>query len=243
MTASPDAPLAEAELKAEAQRIIAEYDRRERELPADFYALYHPRNLFVHQEHERVVVRCLRRAGLVPLENRRLLDVGCGQGDWLAAFERLGMRRENLAGIELGSERLQLCARRLPGADVRAGDAAHLPWPDGSFDVTFQRMMFTSILDPVARRSAAAEMMRVLRPGGAIIWIDFFVNPRNPHVCALGRADIRELFPGWRATLYRTTLAPPLSRLLVRVSWNLARAIEQLKILNTYYIGYLQRHS
>jgi hypothetical protein len=59
----------------------------------------------------------------------------------------------------------------------------------------------------------------------------------------LSRADVRELFPGWRARLYRTTLAPPLARRLVRVSWSLARAIEKLKIFNAYFFGFLKRES
>jgi ubiquinone/menaquinone biosynthesis C-methylase UbiE len=229
-----------AEMQAEAQRILAEYDRREREIPSDFYALWHPRNLFVHQEHERIVLECLRRAGLAPLSGRRVLDVGCGHGDWLAVFESFGARREDLAGVELGSDRALQTANRLKGADVRAGDATSLPWDDRSFDVLFQRMMFTSILDPEARRAAAREMMRVARPGGAMIWIDFFINPRNPHVRPLGKADVRALFPNWRATFYRTTLAPPLSRRLARLSWSLARAIEQLRVFNTFYVALLQ---
>jgi ubiquinone/menaquinone biosynthesis C-methylase UbiE len=229
-----------AETQAEAQRILAEYDRREREIPSDFYALWHPRNLFVHQEHERMVLTCLRRAGLVPLAGRRVLEVGCGHGDWLAVFEGFGARRDDLAGIELGQDRAEHTARRLPGADVRAGDATRLPWEDSSFDVLFQRMMFTSILDPQARRAAAEEMMRVSRRVSAIVWIDFFVNPRNPHVRPLGRADVRSLFPDWRATFWRTTLAPPISRRLVRMSWSLARAVEQLRIFNTFYVALLQ---
>ena len=229
-----------AEPEAEARRIIAEYDRRDREIPSDFYALFHPQNLFAHQEHQRMLLHCLRRASLVPFGARRVLDVGCGQGDWLAVFEGFGARRECLAGIELGEARAAMAARRLDGADIRAGDASHLPWPDHSFDVLFQRMMFTSILDPAARRAAAAEAMRVARPGGAIIWVDFFINPRNPRVCPLGRADVRALFPNWQATFYRTTLAPPLARRLVPISWSLARAVEQLRIFNTFYFALLQ---
>jgi ubiquinone/menaquinone biosynthesis C-methylase UbiE len=229
-----------AEPETEARRILAEYDRRDREIPSDFYALFHPQNLFAHQEHERMLLHCLRRAGLVPLGNRRVLDLGCGHGDWLAVFEGLGAHRECLAGIELGESRADLAARRLPGADIRAGDATHLPWPDHSFDVIFQRMMFTSIVDSAARRASADEAMRVARPEGAIVWCDFFVNPRNPRVCPLGRAEVRALFPNWRATFYRTTLAPPLARRLVPVSWTLARAIERLRILNTFYFALLQ---
>jgi hypothetical protein len=51
----------------EAQRIIEEYSRREREIPADFYALWRPANLYIWQGHERAVLRGLSRAGLLPL--------------------------------------------------------------------------------------------------------------------------------------------------------------------------------
>jgi SAM-dependent methyltransferase len=231
----------DVDLDAESRRVIAEYERRERDQPPDYYALHHLRNLFVRQEHERMLLRCLRRAGLVPLSERRVLEVGCGHGEWLAVFESLGARRENVAGIELGHQRAEQANRRLPGSDIRAGDAARLPWSDQSFDVVFQRMMFTSILDPTVRRVAAEEMMRVARPDGAIVWVDFFINPFNPQVRCLGRKDIHDLFPGWQATLYRTTLAPPLSRRLVNISWGLARALEQLRIFNTFYFGFLQR--
>jgi ubiquinone/menaquinone biosynthesis C-methylase UbiE len=229
------------DIDSESQRIIDLYDRRERETPPDYYALYHLRNLFIHQEHERMFVRCLQQAGQVPLTQRRVLEVGCGTGNWLCFFESLGTPRQNLAGIELGTERVEFASRRLPGADIRTGDAAKLSWPDGSFDVVYQRMMFSSILDPDVRKVAAGEIMRVTRPGGAILWVDFFVNPRNAQVCCLSRRDIAALFPGWRARLYRATLAPPISRRLSPVAWSLARALEKLKIFNTFYFGFLKR--
>ncbi len=236
-----DEPGMNTDIEVEARRIIAEYERREREIPGDFYALRHPRNLFVRHEHERMLLHCLRRANLIPLVERRVLEVGCGCGDWLTVFENFGALRENIAGTELGGQRAEIAARRLPGSDIRSGDAARLPWEDQSFDVVFQRMMFSSILDPNVRRMAAAEMMRVTRPGGAIIWVDYFINPRNPHVCCLGRADVRALFPGWRATLYRTTLAPPVARRLVPFAWSVARALEKLRVFNTFFFGFLQR--
>jgi hypothetical protein len=55
-------------------------------------------------------------------------------------------------------------------------------------------------------------MLRVLRPGGRILWYDFFRNnPTNPNVRGVGAAEIRALFPGRRIELRRVTLAPPLA--------------------------------
>ena len=52
-----------------------------------------------------------------------------------------------------------------------------------SFDFVFQSTVFTSILDSEVRKEVAGEMLRVLKPGGVILWYDFHVNnPRNPDV-------------------------------------------------------------
>jgi hypothetical protein len=85
-------------------------------------------------------------------------------------------------------------------------------------------------------------MLRVLAPGGAILWYDFFVdNPSNPHVRGVRRREIEALFPGCRVSLRRATLAPPLARRIVPVSWNLAALLESLRVLDTHYFGMIRR--
>lgn len=228
-------------MSSETDRILAELRRRDRDVPADFYALDRPANRFLRQGQERALVAGLAEAGLLALTGRRGLEVGCGAGDWLDALERFGARREDLAGIDLDPERAERCARRLPGVDVRTGDASRLPWEDGRFDLVFQSTVFTSILDPGMRRGVAAEMRRVLKPGGAILWYDFFVNnPSNPNVRGVGRREIAALFPGCRISLRRVTLAPPLARRLVPISWKLAVALESLRVLDTHYFGVIR---
>ncbi len=73
----------------ESQRILAEYERRDRVLPRDYYGLHHLPNLFRHQEHERTLVRCLQHSRQIPFTDKHILDVGCGEGDWLRVFESL----------------------------------------------------------------------------------------------------------------------------------------------------------
>ena len=220
---------------AEAQRILAEYDRRRREIPPDFYALTRPANLFLAHGQERALVAGLVAATLLPLDVLKILEVGCGGGQWLAIFERLGANRRSLAGIDLDPERVATCAERFPGADVRAGDATALPWADASFDVVFQSTLFTSILDSGMKAAVAAEMLRVLRPHGAILWYDFVVdNPSNPNVKGIRRRELRALFAGCDVTARRVTLAPPLARRVAPAAWALGWLLEALVVLNTH---------
>lgn len=222
---------------SEADRILEELRRREREVPADFYSLDRPANRFLREGQERALARALEEIG--PLSGKRVLEVGCGSGNWLEMLSGAG----SLSGIDLDSGRAARAAARFPSADVRAGDASRLPWESGSFDVVLQSTVFSSILDPGMRRAVASEMLRVLAPGGAILWYDFFVNnPSNPHVRGVRRREIEALFPGCRVDLRRATLAPPLARRIVPVSWTLAALLEALRVFDTHYLGVI-RHA
>ena len=238
----------------EIDRIVREYERRQREIPADYYSLENVANLFRRQSLERSVLKILSKASIFPLAERRILDVGCGSGQWLLDFETWGATRKNMAGIDVVSARVGDARRRLSGfhdeneevsvgADIREGNAAALPWKDHAFDIVCQSTVFSSILDPGLRNSVASEMARVLAPGGAIIWYDFFVNnPRNPQVRGVKLNEVLELFPGFTSSSQRITLLPPLSRRLVPISWLVAEGLERMRLLNTHLLVLLRRN-
>ncbi len=226
------------QVQREAKRIRAEYARRARDLPADYYSPRHPANLFLRHSQERALLWALTHAELLPLDQRRVLEIGCGTGRWLRLLADFGATREHLAAIDLDEGRLAEAAITLPGTDLRAGDATHLPWADATFDLVFQSTVFTSVLDNAVRQGIATEMRRVLAPGGAIIWYDFRVdNPRNPHVRGVPRRELRQLFPDCHIVVRRTTLAPPIARRLVPWSWPLASLLDALRLLDTHDIA------
>ncbi len=238
----------------EAERIRREYERRDREIPEGFYSLGNPSILYIYQQRARAALEALRNADMFPLNGRRILDVGCGTGTWLADIEAWGAWRENLAGIELDTSRGKRAQARFaahrseagdllsPGADIRIGDASRLPWPDAFFDIVLQGTVFTSILDDGMKRAVAGEMTRVLKPGGIVLWYDFFFdNPKNPNVRGVGEREIQTLFPHHSIQLKRITLAPPIARRLVPVSWIGAEILEKLVFLNTHYLGILRK--
>jgi SAM-dependent methyltransferase len=230
----------------EIERIAAEYRRRAAVLPGTRDSMLRPATLFVYQQRVRQILRALTIHRLVPLRDTRILDVGCGGGQLLIDFESWGARRENLAGIDLLEEnaafaRVRLCSTER-AADIRTGNAAELPWPDRSFDIVAQFTVFTSILSAELRRAVAAEMIRVTRPGGVVLWYDFRVNnPQNAQVRRVGARELRTLFPGCELHLMWTTLAPPLARRLVPLSWTLAEVLEKLRVLNTHYLAVIRR--
>jgi len=92
------------------------------------------------------------------------------------------------------------------------------------------------------KQAVVAEMTRVLKSGGIVIWYDFFYNnPSNPNVRGVGASEIRSLFPGFSITLRRITLAPPVARRLVPISWVTALLLEKLRVLNTHHLGILRK--
>jgi SAM-dependent methyltransferase len=224
----------------EIARIRAEYERRRREIPADFYSWSRDVNFFYHSQIARASIRALREAGRYPLNGCKVLDAGCGSGAWLLEFAQWGA--DQLHGLDLDPGRLDIAARMLPGADLRCGDARALPWPDECFDLVSQFTMFTSILDADVKRSVAGEMLRVLKRDGMMLWYDFRINnPANRNVRGIEAAEIRSLFPGCDVTLKRTTLAPPIARRIVPVTWIGALLLEQIPWLRTHYVAVIRR--
>lgn len=106
-------------------------------------------------------------AGLEP--GKRVLDVAAGAGaSALYLAERFGCQ---MVGIDYGRE--SVAAATLAAAEAglsgqvqfELGDAESLPFEDGSFDAVINECAFCTFPD---KRTAAAEMARVLRPGGRL---------------------------------------------------------------------------
>jgi SAM-dependent methyltransferase len=198
---------------------------------------------FQFQERERQVLRMLDSHGFMPLSERKILEIGCGTGKWLRDLIAWGADPENVFGVELlpasASRARRLCPTRVTiectnGADLRFGSA--------SFDMVLQATAFTSVLDGEMRRRMAAEMLRVLRPNGIILWYDMFIrNPWNPNTRPIGKRELRQLFPGCSFDLRRVGLAPPLVRWVAPHSWLACYVLARVAPLCTHYLGAIRK--
>jgi len=231
------------EVDAEANeitRIRAEYARRGREIPRDFYGWGRLPNYFADSQLVRDCIAALKRENKFPLENLSVADIGCGSGRWLLEFAQ--WEASEIHGIELDEARWRRAKDRLPSADLHNGDARHLPWAADSFDLVSQFTLFRSILNDTVKKQVAAEMARVVKPNGVILWFDLRLNnPRNPGVRGIGASEIKSLFPGCDVRLRSVTLAPPIARLVVPRSWIAACILERIPFLRTHYLAVIRK--
>ncbi len=224
----------------ERRRILAEYRRRERDLPADRYAPWRPDEMLARNGRRRIAARLLRAAHAFPAPGDPCLEIGYGSLGWLGEMACWGLRENDLHGIELDPIRAQRAREIFPGADLRIGDATRLPWKDESFRLVVASTVFTSILDASVRLAVALEIERVLVAGGALLWYDFTINNRrNANVRKVGRKELRELFPRMAISMRSATLAPPLARLVAPRSWLMANVLEAVPLLRTHLVAVL----
>lgn len=190
------------------------------------------------QRRQRIIRKIFAESGIEP-EKTTILEIGCGNGQWLAEFQTFGFLPKNLAGIELDGERVAKAVQRVKEADIRQGNAVELPWEDNSFDIVFQSTVFTSVLDDGDRKKIADEMKRVCKKDGFILWYDFaYNNPKNPNVRKVSKTEIRSLFEPFECEFKSVTLAPQITRKIAPVSWLGAELIETFfPFLRTHIIA------
>jgi len=222
----------------EIERIRSSYARRDAAGRDRRYTLFEPAHLFQTQALERSLLRVLGRTGLKTLAGREILDVGCGGCGWLTGLARYGAEPSRLTGVDLRDEVLP---RGGNGTQVAVASADLLPFGSGRFDLVCQLTMMSSVLDLRMRSRIAAEMMRVLRPGGFVLWYDFTVNPFNSDVAGIRPAELRELFPGAVMRWSRVTLAPPVARLLAPRAWLVGEVLERVPWFRTHVLATLSK--
>jgi ubiquinone/menaquinone biosynthesis C-methylase UbiE len=216
----------------ELRRIRSVYERRTHSGADERYTLLEPAHLYHAQALDRALVRAFTREGVRSLAGRRILDVGCGGGSWLAGLRRFGADTEGLIGVDLREDALNASQ-----IQPIAASADLLPFRSASFDIVCQLTMLSSVLDADMRQRIAGEMLRVLNPQGILLWYDFTVNPLNRDVKGVRPNQLRALFPNATLRIERVTLAPPITRLLAIHAWPVCHLLELAPPFRTHLLA------
>ncbi|MBF0444321.1 MAG: class I SAM-dependent methyltransferase [Magnetococcales bacterium] len=94
-------------------------------------------------------------------KGQKLLDIGCGRGEFLQGFIRCGVQGY---GVDQSSAAQRLC----PQAELKSSDLENdqLPYEDNIFDVIFSKSVIEHFYYP---ERFVQEIYRVLKPGGLVI--------------------------------------------------------------------------
>lgn len=167
--------------------------------------------------HTRVLAALLPLTVGRDLSAIRALDVGCGNGGFLRQLIDWGAQPAHLAGTGLQQDRLdQARARTAPGVRWHLGPLD--VFPDASMDLVSAHAVLSSFLDDDLRRAMAAQMWRVLRPGGWMLVFDVRYG-NNARVRKVTDVELLRFWPA-ASRHYRTlVLAPPLARTMAPLPW------------------------
>lgn len=100
-----------------------------------------------------------------------MIDVGCGTGEILNSVKNL-YPAASIYGIDISEEMLKKAKEKLlNAAEISLGDAEHLPFENGMFDVLICTDSFHHYPNP---QKAVKEFYRVLRNGGYLLLADFW---------------------------------------------------------------------
>ena len=217
-------------------RLRAEYKAREHRFSGkNVYSWSNPAYRFAIQGRQRAELQILKKYGYNNFSNLKIFEMGCGGGGVMTEYLGYGALPGKLFGVDLLPDRLQKAFHRLPDSNFANGDGQTLPFQSRSFDLVLQYTAISSILDPVLRRDICADMLRVLKPGGLIFSYDFWLNPTNKQTRGLRLSEIRTSFPDCQVDYKKITLAPPIARRLVPISWLLSAFLEKLTVFNMHY--------
>jgi len=227
---------------SEIDRIKKTYKKRDEAGKSQLYSFLNKATLFAYHQREKLILKLFCEWNIRNLSDKKILDVGCGAGGVLRNFIKYGAIPENLYGIDLLPDRIETAKKLSPHINFYLGSATELPFENEFFDIVMQFTVFTSILDYSMKQKIAQEMLRVLKPDGIILWYDYFISkPTNPDVEGVGKREIKNLFPNCKFEFHKITLAPPIARLLVPISWMLCELLEKIKIFNTHYLCIIKK--
>jgi SAM-dependent methyltransferase len=222
------------------RRLQQEYSRRAENLKThDLYSLENPAHQWMIADRRKEILSLLEKVEVGALSDLNILEIGCGSGGVMNEFIQLGATVAHLTGVDLLLDRLEQASDDLPDCSWINANGQYLPFQDESFDLLLQFTAFSSILDPGTKKDMAAEMLRVLKPGGHIVWYDFIWNPTNSQTKGIGIKEIKSLFTGCNLFPSRITLAPPLTRLFLPRFPGLVDWLSSLKLFNSHLLVWI----
>lgn len=206
----PSAPFTTEAFDREVDRSRAVYDEYDATRRYEtLWTAFDETDAAYRSQQALAMARLMRGAGFPDLRGQRVLDVGCGRGRQLRSFLDMGAQPQDLVGIDVHEPALHVARSLAPHLRFDVYNGWQIPFPDESFDLVTEFVVFSSIGSQELRQHLADEMLRVVRRGGYIFWWDT-VKLSDGAAGASGPLDPGPLFEGMPLTRLRIGRGPTL---------------------------------
>jgi len=182
--------------------IIKELYKNNFNVRPDNYDTYcwHPRNVYnlIYSDIlQYSFLKLINRNKIQINEKSKILDIGCGCGAKLSYFMQTCATPDNLYGVDLSIERIEIAKELYPNINFFTQDAQELAFENEYFNLTTEFNVIMSILDEDIRNNLAKQMERVTKIGGNIICYDPICKNINydSHTKGVSIDDLRLYYP------------------------------------------------
>lgn len=182
----------------------------------------------------RVLVEALYEAFGNDLAPLRVLDVGCGTGEFLRNMIEWGANPSCLTGTEFIANRIDVAKVRSPGSiNWHLGELDEIE-DEQKYDLVSAFTVLSSVLDEPLREKLIKDMWARIDHGGWLLVHDMLINnPRNANVRRVDWRKITHMLTPDRTFYRKIILAPPIAR---RVGSRLAYLLEQMPVLRSHFV-------
>lgn len=190
------------------ERAIAEQIRKEKERLAQWVKeVYTVADTYLLNKGvipENMLFDTLTHYGYDSLEHVQVLDVACGDGQWLRNVMDRGGSPDRLIGTDIYEPIIEK-ARQLSDKRIQFLYASpdELPFAHRQFDIIFVFGLFMHVLDEHLRNKIARELLQRLNDNGIVICINRLNGSEDqlePYLAyttrGLGLEEVTDIFPG-----------------------------------------------
>ena len=175
------------------------------------------------------------RRKIVPQASGIVLEIGMGPGHNLEFYDPGRVSRiygidPHLTFVALGEDRRKVCPIPI---DMRVASAEHLPLQDNTIDTAVVTFTLCSVPNPM---QALAEIRRVLRPGGRVLFLEHGLSPDHQ----VARWQHR-LNPLWKRFAVGCNLNRSISDMLAAADFTIREIENDYVDGDPKFVGYLSR--
>lgn len=142
-------------------------------------------------------------AAITPLEDKTILDIGCGVGTYVKRFRKFSAK---VVGVDVEFERVKRGSADSPNLMVAEGE--HLPFESNCFDIILLNEVIEHVADDA---QTLREAVRVAKPGGyVVVYAPNRLYPLETHGIYVGKKFIYRLTPfvNWTPNFIRNKFVP-----------------------------------